>query len=190
MAHLAATGLQTANGTAPIERRDVSGLWSNPSCKAAPFATHPRLRSRRPKPPSGGVCVKRIRIMWCGLPRCDVRRSLGRAGWPPARHSPCAPGQRGRAGGSADPHKPFATPAVYLVDQNGRSDPGGAASAAPLRFRQRGARDWQVVGVVADFVGHNAIPGFTFPSRSSQPRASAQPMQMQVPAPPTVTGAR
>ena len=42
---------------------------------------HPRRRSCRPKPPPGGVCVKRTRIVWRGLPRCDVRRSLGRARW-------------------------------------------------------------------------------------------------------------
>ena len=59
----------------------MSGLWSNPSCKAAPFLMQPRRRSCRPKPPPGGVCVKRTRIMWRGLPRCDVRRSLGRGRW-------------------------------------------------------------------------------------------------------------
>ena len=157
MAHLVATGLQTANGTAPIERRDVSGLWSNPSCKAAPFPMHPRRRSCRPKPPPGGVCVKRTRIVWRGLPRCDVRRSLGRARW----WRSCQP----------------ARPTFSL---RARTEGQGKGVSSPPTFRQRGCR----------FSSHSAIPGFTFPSRSSQPRASAQPMQMQVPAPPTVTGAR
>jgi len=80
---------------------------------------------------------------------------------------------------------------VDLIDKNLDPKAGGAASGPSLGLCQAGAKNGQIVRVVSDFVGgHSSIPGFRFPAMSSQPRAVAQSMQMQVPTPSITTGAR
>lgn len=86
--------------------------------------------------------------------------------------------------------EPFAVAVVHFIDQDRLADACGPSpsSAAGLGFG--GADDRQVVGIVADLVGHSVIPGLILPERSSQPRASAQSVQIQVPVPSTTTGAK
>ena len=198
---------------APTERRDVSRLWSIPAVIGAMSAAIPRHK-RNPwgnptlngtpsltlAPPERAGLLHGLTAQPSPHRRARGSRadSAGPGGAGPARRLRPAWSTRsarksprccgGRVSDRAD--KPLSARGVHFVNQNLDAEAGGAALAAPLRFRQGRADDGQVVGVVPDLVGgQSETPGLRFPAASSQPRAFAQSMQMQVPDPSTTTGA-
>ena len=89
-----------------------------------------------------------------------------------------------------DADEPFAVAVVHFIDQDGLTDACGPSPSSSAGLGFGGADDGQVVAVVAQLVDHSVIPGLILPERSSQPRASAQSVQIQVPVPSTTTGAK
>ena len=149
MAHLVATGLQTASGTAPIVRRDASGLWSNPSCKAAPFPHAPAAAQLPPK----AAARRRLRethqdhVARLAALRCKAKPRAGAlAAKLPAPPPDILPARQDRGAGQRghQPPQPFANAAVdfQVIARSpvSRFHPGPANRAPPrnqcrCRFR-------------------------------------------------------